>query len=80
MPLTISDPATAAALAGSSTPQQLLTPDGKPLGRYIPPVPGMAFPESGLTDDELHRRAADPDGWVTADEVEARLRELKGSA
>lgn len=80
MSLTISDPATAAALAGAVTPQQLLAPDGKPLGRYIPPVPGMTFPESGQTDDELRRRANDPDGWVIADEVNARLRELKGSA
>lgn len=80
MSLTISDPATAAALAGSSTPQQLLDPTGKPLGRYIPPVPGMTFPESGLTDDELRRRADDPEGWVTAAEVEAQLAELKGTA
>lgn len=80
MSLTTSDPATAAALAGSNTPQQLLSPDGKPLGRYIPPVPGMTFPESGLTDDELRRRADDPEGWVSADEVEARLRGLNEAA
>jgi hypothetical protein len=44
----------------------------------LPPVPGMRFPEIGLTDEELKRRAQDPTGWVTAAEVEARLEQLKG--
>jgi hypothetical protein len=80
MPLTISDPSTVAALTGAAGTQELRTSDGRVLGRYIPAVPGMTFPESGLTDDELRRRAADPDGWVTAEAVEARLRSLSGAA
>jgi hypothetical protein len=46
--------------------------------RALPPIPGMRFPELGLTDEELRRRAEDPTGWVTAAEVEARLDQLKG--
>ena len=45
------------------------------------PRPGMMFPELGMTDEELHREEHDPNGrWVTADEVTARLRELRERA
>jgi hypothetical protein len=38
----------------------------------------MSFPEFGMTDEELKRRENDPNvRWYTADEVMARLRELR---
>ena len=76
MSMTISDPAFAASLAGVSTPQELRSPDGRLLGRYVPATPNMSFPEVGLTDDELLRRLAEPDGWATAKEVSERLQSL----
>ena len=79
MPITIHDEAVAAALAGTATPQELRGPDGRTLGRYVPAVPAMTCPEVGLTDDELRRRIDDPDGWVPADQVTARLRALRDS-
>jgi hypothetical protein len=78
MSLTVTDPAFAAALASTETPVQLRGPDGKVMGVYLPIIPGMSIPESGMTDDELRRLLDDPNGWVTADEVHARLRELEG--
>ena len=53
----------------------------RPAGRFTPtPRPGMMFPELGITDEEMERRLNDPDAkWVTADEVMARLRELRGA-
>ena len=75
----ITDAALAARLSASATPQELLGPDGRMLGRYIPAISNMTFPETGLTDEELHRRLADPNGWVTAEQVKAKLDELRGS-
>jgi hypothetical protein len=41
----------------------------------------MSYPEFGFTDAELERRANDPDvRWYTADEVMARLRQLRKSS
>ena len=80
MSITVTDPAFAAALASTETPVQLRGPDGKVRGVYLPIVPGMTYPETGLTDDELRRLVSEPEGWVTADEVNARLRELEGKA
>jgi hypothetical protein len=78
MPLTITDPAAAATLAAATTADEVRGPDGRLLGRFIPaPRPGVSCPEVGLTDDELLRLASEPDGWVTADQVAARLRELR---
>jgi len=74
--MTISDPTLAATLAALSTPQELRDPEGRVLGRYVPAIPGMSFPEIGLTDAELDAIANDPDGWVPASEVEARLQTL----
>jgi hypothetical protein len=54
-------------------------PDGTLLGKFTPaPRPGMMYPELGVSDAELRRRADDSDGWVTSEVVEAKLRELRG--
>ncbi len=80
MPLTITDPTTVAALTSTTQPRELRAPDGTVMGVFLPTTPGMTYPESGLTDAELRRRLDDPNGWVTADAVDARLRELEGTA
>ncbi len=78
--MTITDPALAASLAALSTPQELLDPQGRVLGQYMPAVPGMMFPELGIPDAEIKAMLADPEGWVPAAEVEARLRSLRSRA
>jgi hypothetical protein len=81
MSVTITDAATLAALAAAKGPDlEVRGPDGQLLGRFTPaPRPGMMFPELGMTDEELDRIENDPNGkWVTADEVMARLRSLRG--
>jgi hypothetical protein len=80
MPLTVTDPATLAALTASPHPVELHDPDGRVIGRFVPPIPGMTYPEFGMTDEEIERYDNDPNArWVTAEEVEARLRALRGS-
>jgi hypothetical protein len=83
MSLTITDPATLAALVAATEPQvELRGPDGQLLGRYTPaPRPGMMFPELGMTDEELDRLESNPNAkWYTVDEVMARLRSLRADA
>ena len=80
MSVTIHDAAAVAALASTTGMDvEIRGPDGQLLGRFTPaPRPGMMFPELGITDEEMNRRLNDPDGWVSAEEVNARLRELRG--
>lgn len=78
MSIQIRDEPTAAVLATAAGWHELRGPGGHLLGQFIPaPRPGMSFPELGVTDEELDSRANDPNGWVTAAAVEARLRELQ---
>ncbi len=81
MTLTIPDRTIAATFAAATgTGLEVRGPDGQLLGRFHPaPRPGMSFPELGITDDELDREIADPNTqWVTAEVVNARMRELRG--
>ena len=82
MSVTIHDAATAATLADTTGMDvEIRGPDGLLLGHFTPaPRPGRMFPELGITDEEMDRRLNDPDGWVTAEEVNARLRELRSHA
>jgi len=79
MPIIIEDRQIATLLQSATGPEEVRSSDGGLLGRFIPaPRPGMTFPEIGLTDEELERRAKDPNAkWHTAAEVEASLRELR---
>jgi hypothetical protein len=83
MVVKIQDPSAIAVMRAAKTPVEVQTADGKYLGRFIPGDESnrMSYPEFGFTDAELVRRANDPDvRWYTADEVMARLRQLrKGS-
>jgi hypothetical protein len=78
MSIPVQDQALAETLATAVGVQQMVGPDGRVLGRFIPePRPGMSFPEFGVTDEELARELADPNTpRFTAEEVMARLREI----
>jgi hypothetical protein len=77
MSITIPDEATAAALSAAAEPAEVLGPDGRVLGRFIPAAEKMSYPELGVTDAELDRTADDPNGvWYTTEQVLARLREI----
>ena len=81
MILTIPDRTIAASFAtATGYGVEVRGPDGQLLGRFTPaPRPGMSFPELGVTDDEMDREIADPNTqWVTAEVVNARMRELRG--
>jgi hypothetical protein len=79
MPIIIADRQTATLLQAANGPEEVRTADGGLLGKFIPaPRPGLSFPELGLTDEELERRENDPNAkWHTAEEVMARLAELR---
>ena len=84
MAVTIRDESVVSVLAfitGSEI--EIRSSDGLLLGHFTPaPRPGRMFPESGISDEEMIRRANDPDPthWRTGEEVMARLRSLRESA
>ena len=84
MAVTIRDESAVAALAATTGSEiEIRGPDGLLLGHFTPaPRPGRMFPESGISDEEMLRRANDPDPahWKTGEEVMARLRSLRESA
>lgn len=77
MSMIINDPKLAADLAAVSVPTELRGPDGAVLGRYVPKVDGMMFPELGITDEEIYARRRSESGWVSSDEVEALFERLR---
>lgn len=78
MSIPVQDQAPATVLGAAVGVQDVVGPDGRVLGRFIPePRPGMSFPEFGISDDEVARELADPNAVrVTAEDVMARLREI----
>lgn len=80
MSVTVRDTETVLALGKATGSEvEIFGPDGRLLGRFTPaPRPGMTYPEFGMTDEEIDRLANDPNGWVSAADVEARLRQLNG--
>ena len=75
MPTIVADEQMAAKLRVEG-PHEVRTADGRLLGRFTPAK--MSCPEIGLTDEELDELLNDPNAkWHTADEVMARLRELR---
>lgn len=77
MSITIPDEALAATLSAAAEAADVLGPDGRLLGRFVPAAEKMSYPELGVTDAELYRLATDPDAeWVTPEQVMERLREI----
>jgi hypothetical protein len=80
MVVRIQDPNAIAAMRAAKSPVEVESADGTYLGRFVPgdETNKMTYPEFGFTDAELERRANDPGvRWYTADEVMARLRQLR---
>ncbi|MGL6074765.1 MAG: hypothetical protein ACRC8S_11445 [Fimbriiglobus sp.] len=80
MSLTIHDPASANILGTSvGHAVEVFGPDGRLLGRFTPaPRPGMAFPEFGMSDEDIEKIIKDPNAkWHSGEEVMARLSSLR---
>lgn len=74
----IEDPTTLSTFAAGRDPGEVVAPDGRVLGRFIPAAEEkMSYPELGVSDAELERIATDPNAeWVTPEQVMERLREI----
>lgn len=78
MPVHIHDQQSAAALSAAVHLTNVYGPDGQLLGQFSPVIPGMSFPEFGITDAEIERRLNDPNAkWYTGEVVMARLHSLR---
>lgn len=78
MSILIRDEAAIHELVTANEPQELRSPDGRLLGKFIPAdLEGDVFPEFGMKYSEMLREINDPaTKWHTPDEVMARLREI----
>ena len=81
MAVLIRDESLVAVLAATTGSEvEVRAPDGLLLGHFTPaPRPGRMFPEFDISDEEMERRANDPDPthWKTGEEVMARLHSLR---
>lgn len=76
MSVTINDGQLAATFDQTTEPISLRSPDGRFLGTFLPRLPN----EPDIDFAEIEREIADPNTkWHTAEEVMARLQELKCS-
>jgi hypothetical protein len=67
-----------AQFAQARHPVEIRAPDGRVLGTF---TPRPRLPEPDISEEELQRIENNTTGkWYTAAEVEAKLRELRGSA
>ena len=65
---------------GPGTLVEFRSPDGAVLGRYKLTDPDPLEREMDISLEEFHRRLDDPNTvWYTADELAAKLRELRCS-
>lgn len=75
----IADATLADELKKATSPVEIRTTDGKPLGTFRP-APVRPFPEPAISDEELERRFTDPNArWYTAEEVAAKMKEWRHS-
>ena len=79
MSILIADEQLAAKLDRADKPVEICSRDGRRLGFFCPAKPAKYNLEPPISQEEIERRLNDPDAkWFTAEEVEARLRELRG--
>ena len=78
MSILIVDEQIAARLDKADGPLEICSRDGRRLGFFTPAKPAKHQLEPTITDEEALRRLNDPNGrWFTAEEVEARLRNIR---
>ena len=80
MSILIADDQLAAKLDGADQPLEICTRDGRRLGFFTPAKPAKRRLEPQISEEEARRRLTDPNGaWVTAEQVAAKIRELRCS-
>jgi hypothetical protein len=78
MSILIADEQLAAKLDRADGPLEICTRDGRRLGFFTPAKPAQRHLEPRISEEELRRRETDPNArWYTAEEVEAKIRELR---
>jgi hypothetical protein len=80
MPILIADEQLTAKLEQADTPVEICARDGRRLGFFTPSKPAQHQLEPGISREEAERRLNDQNAkWFTAEQVEARMRELRCS-
>jgi hypothetical protein len=78
MSILIADEQLAAKLDRADGPLEICARDGRRLGFFTPAKPAKRQLEPRISEEELRRRETDPNAkWYTAEEVEAKIRELR---
>lgn len=80
MSILIADEQLAAKLDRADGPVEICARDGRRLGFFSPAKPAQHRLDPRISMEEAERRLNDPDAtWFTAEQVEARIRELRCS-
>jgi hypothetical protein len=78
MSILIADEQLAAKLDRADGPVEICTRDGRRLGFFSPAKPAQHRLEPRISLEEGERRLNDPNGeWFTADQVAARMRDVR---
>lgn len=78
MSILIADEQLTAKLDRADGPLEICARDGRRLGFFTPAKPAQRQLEPRISEEELRRRETDPNAkWYTAEEVEAKIRELR---
>ena len=78
MSILIADEQLAARLDRADGPVEICTRDGRRLGFFSPAKPAQHQLEPRISLEEADRRLNDPNAeWFTADQVAARMREIR---
>lgn len=74
----VADERLTTALSGATGPFPVCNTDGRVIGYVSPTRPTADHLQPLIGEDEIRQRFTDPDAvWVSAADVEARMRELK---
>jgi len=78
MSILIADEQLAAKLDRADGPLEICARDGRRLGFFTPAKPAKRQLEPRISDEEAEHRLNDPNAkWFTAEQVEAKIRELR---
>lgn len=73
----ITDPVLAKTLNQASEPLAIWGPEGAVIGYFTPAKPSFRHVQPPLSEDELRRREQGDGPWIPAEQVLAKLQELK---